>query len=71
MLGKPYQSSLIPYEDEIVALEAPQTACFLRPDRRSCCGKSTTSAFAAKLSFKFVKVRSRGRKVYCFSRRAC
>lgn len=67
MSGKPYQSKLLPYEGEIVALRAarPPTpyaaiAEILRQKYQLIIERSAI--------FKFVKVRSRGRKVYSYAR---
>jgi len=67
MSGKPYQSSLIPYEDEIIALRHrrppmpyAQIAELLRQKHNLLIQRSAI--------FKFVKVRSGGRKVYSYSR---
>ena len=69
MSGKPYQSSLIPYEDEIIALRHrrpptpyAQIAELLRQKHNLIIQRSAI--------FKFVKVRSGGRKVYSYSRNA-
>ena len=67
MSGKPYQSSLIPYEDEIIALRHrrppmpyAQIAELLRQKHNLIIHRSAIC--------KFVKVRSGGRKVYSYSR---
>ena len=66
MSGKPYQSSLIPYEDEIIALRHrrppmpyAQIAELLRQKHNLLIHRSAI--------FKFVKVGSAGRKVYSYS----
>ena len=69
MTGKPYRSSLIPYEDEIIHLRRrrppvpyAQIAELLRQKHNLIIHRSAI--------FKFVKVRSGGRKVYSYSRNA-
>ena len=69
MTGKPYRSSLIPYEDEIIHLRRrrppvpyAQIAELLR--------QKYHLAIQPPAIFKFVKVRSGGRKVYSFQRDA-
>ena len=67
MARKPYQSALIPYEDEIIALRhrRPPTSyariaeLLLQKYKLSICRETI---------FRFVKVRSRGRKVYSYQR---
>ena len=67
MARKPYQSALIPYEDEIIALRhrRPPTSyariaeLLLQKYKVSICRETI---------FRFVKVRSRGRKVYSYQR---
>jgi len=69
MARKPYQSALIPYEDEIIALRhrRPPTSyariaeLLLQKYKVSICRETI---------FRFVKVRSRGRKVYSYQRDA-
>ena len=69
MVRKPYQSALIPYEDEIIALRhrRPPTSYAQIADllfqkyKLSVCRETI---------FRFVKVRSRGRKVYAYTRNA-
>src|SRR5437667_5648373 len=69
MARKPYQSALIPYEDEIIALRhrRPPTSYARIADllfqkyKLSVCRETI---------FRFVKVRSRGRKVYSYTRNA-
>src|SRR5881397_2912994 len=69
MSGKPYQSILIPYEDEILALRhrrppmsyAQIAAVLLEKYQLNVCRETI---------FKFIKVRSGGRKVYSFQREA-
>ena len=67
MTGKPYRSSLIPYEDEIIHLRRrrppvpyAQIAELLR--------QKYNLAIQPPAIFKFIKVRSRGRKVYSYQR---
>lgn len=67
MSGKPYQSSLIPHEEEIIALRQQrpampyaQIAAVLRERHGLVIQRAAI--------FKFVKVRSRGRKVYGYRR---
>jgi hypothetical protein len=69
MTGKPYRSSLIPYEDEIIHLRRrrppvpyAQIAELLR--------QKYNLAIQPPAIFKFVKVRSGGRKVYSYGRDA-
>jgi len=69
MTGKPYRSSLIPYEDEIIHLRRrrppvpyAQIAELLR--------QKYNLAIQPPAIFKFIKVRSRGRKVYSYQRDA-
>jgi len=65
MTGKPYRSSLIPYEDEIIHLRRrrppvpyAQIAELLR--------QKYNLSIQPPAIFKFIKVRSRGRKVYSY-----
>ncbi len=67
MAGKPHRSSLIPFEDEIISLRRQrppvpyvQIAELLR--------QKHNLIIQAPAIFKFVKVRSRGRKVYSYQR---
>jgi len=69
MTGKPYRSSLIPYEDEIIHLRRrrppvpyAQIAELLR--------QKYNLSIQPPAIFKFIKVRSRGRKVYSYQRDA-
>src|SRR6266498_2845475 len=69
MPGKPYKSSLIPYQDEIIEMRrrkppVPYTeiAELLR--------QKYNLAIQPPAIFKFIKVRSRGRKVYSYHREA-
>src|SRR5438046_10146278 len=69
MVRKPYQSALIPYEDEIIALRhrRPPTSyariagLLFQKYKLSVCRETI---------FRFVKVRSRGRKIYGYTRNA-
>src|SRR5947208_10025704 len=67
MPGKPYRSSLIPYEDEIVALRRRRP-----PMPYSRIAELLRQKYNFNIQrvaiFKFIKVRSRGRKVYSYSR---
>ena len=69
MPGKPFQSSLIPYQDEIVALRHSKPPVSYARIAELLRQKYSLSIQRAAIG-KFVKVRSRGRKVYSFSRRA-
>ncbi|MBN1566800.1 MAG: hypothetical protein JXA73_03070 [Acidobacteria bacterium] len=67
MTGKPHQSSLIPHENEIINLRCrkppvpyTQIAELLR--------EKYDLTVQAPAIFKFIKVRSRGRKVYSYGR---
>jgi hypothetical protein len=67
MAGKPHQSSLIPYEAEIINLRRrrpplpfTQIADLLR--------QKYNLVIQAPAIFKFIKVRSRGRKVFSYGR---
>jgi hypothetical protein len=67
MPGKPHQSSLIPHENEIINLRRRrppmpygQIAELLR--------QKYNLAIQAPAIFKFIKVRSRGRKVFSYGR---
>ena len=69
MSGKPYRSSLIPYEDEILNLRRrkppmpyAQIAELLRQKYQLSVCRETI--------FKFLRVRSAGRKVYSFGKNA-
>jgi hypothetical protein len=68
MPGKPYRSSLIPYEDEIMALRNrkppmpyAEIAKLLRETRNLVVCRETI--------FKFIRVRSGGRRVYSYRRK--
>lgn len=70
MTGKPHQSCLIPHEAEIVNLRRrrppmpyAQIADLLR--------QKYNLAVQPPAIFKFIKVRSRGRKVYSYGKNAC
>src|SRR5437867_9507465 len=67
MVRKPYQSALIPYEDEIIALRhrRPPTSYARIADLLFQKYKFTV---CRETIFRFVKVRSRGRKVYSYQR---
>jgi hypothetical protein len=68
--GKPYQSCLIPYRDEIFALrrEAPPVSYARIADLlREKYGLNIRRAAIGK----FVKVRSKGRKVHSYRRHIC
>ena len=65
MRGKPFQSCLIPYQDEIAALrnqKPPVSYARIAVHLKQKHGLSIKRAAIAK----FVKARSRGRKVYFF-----
>jgi hypothetical protein len=68
MAGKPYQSLLVPHEQEIRQLRSrrpPMPYAQIVEHLRQKHGLTIQRAAI----FKFVKVRSRGRKVYCFARK--
>jgi hypothetical protein len=67
MTGKPHQSSLIPYETEIINLRhrRPPVPCTKIAELLNEKYNLTVQASAI---FKFIKVRSRGRKVYSYGR---
>jgi len=67
MSGKPYQSSLIPYEDEIIALRHRRPPMPYAQIAELLQQKHTLIIHRYAI-FKFVKVRSGGRKVYSYSR---
>src|SRR5207247_8729817 len=69
MSGKPYQSSLIPYEDEILALRHRRTPMPYAQIAELLQQKHNLLIHRSAI-FKFVKVRSGGRKVYSYSRNA-
>jgi hypothetical protein len=66
MKGKPYRSSLIPYEEEIIDLRRRRP-----PMPYSQIAELLSRKYHLKVCretiFKFVRVRSRGRKVYSYS----
>jgi hypothetical protein len=67
MPGKPFQSCLIPYQSEIVALRSqkpPVSYARIADFLRQKYGLSIQRAAIGK----FVKVRAKGRKVYFFKR---
>src|SRR5437773_6852112 len=67
MAGKPYQSRLIPYEDEIFALRhrrPPMSYAHIAELLR----QKYNLIIQRPAIFKFIKVRSRGRKVYSYQR---
>ncbi len=67
MPGRPYRSSLIPYEEEILSLR-----CRRPPMPYSQISELLNQKYQLKVCretiFKFIRVRSRGRKVYAFRR---
>jgi hypothetical protein len=66
MSGKPYQSKLIPYEDEIVALRRRRPPLSFAQISQLLIDKYQLRVCRETI-FKFIKVRSRGgRKVYGF-----
>src|SRR6058998_2100289 len=68
MPGKPYRSCLIPYEDEIFALRRrrpPTTYAQIADLLR----QKYDLTIQGPAIFKFIKVRSRGRKVYGYIRK--
>jgi hypothetical protein len=67
MTGKPHQSSLIPYEAEIINLRHRRPPVPYYADRRMLREKYNLTVQAPAI-FKFIKVRSRGRKVYSYGR---
>src|SRR5881628_745851 len=67
MPGKPYRSSLIPYQDEIVTLRRRRPPMPYSQIAELLWQKYNLSIQAPAI-FKFIKVRSRGRKVYSYSR---
>jgi hypothetical protein len=67
MPGKPYQSSLIPYEDEILSLRhhrPPASYARIAEVLR----QTHQILVRREAIFKFIRVRSRGRKVYALYR---
>src|SRR5207249_110689 len=69
MSGKPYQSILIPYEDEIIALRH-QRPPMPYAQIAELLQQKHNLIIQGNAIFKFVKVRSGGRKVYSYSRDA-
>lgn len=67
MAGKPHQSSLIPYENEIGNLRRRRPPMPYAQIAELLHQKYNLSVQAPAI-FKFVKVRSRGRKVYSYGR---
>lgn len=65
MAVKPYQSSLIPYEQEIIALRGQRPPMPYARIAELLRQKYNLTIQRAAI-FKFIKVRSRGRKVYCY-----
>ena len=65
MAIKPYKSSLIPYEDEIVALRRRKPPVPYAEIADLLRQKYNLTIQRAAI-FKFIKVRSRGRKMYCY-----
>ncbi len=67
MPGRPYRSSLIPYEEEILSLR-----CRRPPTPYSQISELLNQKYQLKVCretiFKFIRVRSRGRKMYAFRR---
>src|SRR6266545_6895134 len=69
MVRKPYQSALIPYEDEIIALRHRRPPTLYARIADLLFQKYKLSVCRETI-FRFVKVRSRGRKVYGYTRNA-
>src|SRR5438034_10450755 len=69
MARKPYQSALIPYEDEIIALRHRRPPTSYARIAELLRQKYNVS-ICRETIFRFVKVRSRGRKVYSYQRDA-
>ena len=69
MVRKPYQSALIPYEDEIIALRRRRPPMSYALIADLLFQKYKLSVYRETI-FRFVKVRSRGRKVYSYQRDA-
>ncbi len=65
MSVRPYQSTLIPYEEEIVALRSQRPPMPYARIAELLRRKYSLTIQRAAI-FKFIKVRSRGRKVYCY-----
>jgi hypothetical protein len=67
MTGKPHQSSLIPYEAEIINLRHRRPPVpYVRI--AELLNEKYNLTVQAPAIFKFIKVRSRGRKVYSYGR---
>ena len=69
MVRKPYQSASIPYEDEIIALRHRRPPMSYARIADLLFQKYKLSVCRETI-FRFVKVRSRGRKVYGYTRNA-
>ena len=67
MTGKPHRSSLIPYEIEIVNLRCRRPPMPYTQIAQLLTEKYNPTVQAPAI-FKFIKVRSRGRKVYSYGR---
>jgi hypothetical protein len=67
MLVKPYQSTLIPYEDEILSMRH-QRPPMPYSEIAEVLRQRHQIAVCRQTIFKFIKVRSRGRKVYSYGR---
>ena len=67
MTGKPHQSSLIPYEAEIINLRNRRPPVPYAQIAELLHEKYNITVQAPAI-FKFIKVRSRGRKVYSYGR---
>ena len=67
MTGKPHQSSLIPYENEIINLRHRRPPVPYTQIAELLHEKYNLMVQAPAI-FKFIKVRSRGRKVYSYGR---
>ncbi len=69
MSVKPYKSSLLPYEDEIVSLRSRKPPMPYAEIAQLLRQKYNLTIQRAAI-FKFIKVRSRGRKMYCYGGRS-
>jgi hypothetical protein len=67
MTGKPHHSSLIPYEAEIIDLRCRRPPMPYTEIAALLCEKYKLTVQAPAI-FKFIRVRSRGRKVYSYGR---
>jgi hypothetical protein len=67
MTGKPHQSSLIPYENEIINLRRRRPPVPYTQISELLREKYNFTVQAPAI-FKFIKVRSKGRKVYSYGR---